>query len=55
MNSQLIGNVPDTGKNWGQKEKRTSEDEMAGWLDDISVAMDKNLGKLQEVVRDRKA
>ena len=31
VNSWLIGKVPDTGKYWGQKEKRTSEDEMAGW------------------------
>ena len=30
-NSQLIGKVPDSGKDWGQKEKRASEDEMAGW------------------------
>ena len=30
-NSQLIGNVPDAVKVWGQKEKRASEDEMAGW------------------------
>ena len=29
-NSQLIGKVPDAGKDWGQK-KRASEDEMAGW------------------------
>ena len=29
-NSWLIGKVPDTGKDWGQK-KRASEDEMAGW------------------------
>ena len=26
----LIGEVPDSGKDWGQKEKRVSEDEMAG-------------------------
>ena len=26
----LIGKVPDAGKDWGQKEKRVSEDEMAG-------------------------
>ena len=26
VNSQLIGKVPDTGKDWGQKEKRVSED-----------------------------
>ena len=29
VNSQLIGKVPDAGKDWGQKEKRTSEDKMA--------------------------
>ena len=26
---RLIGKVPDAGKDWGQKEKRVSEDEMA--------------------------
>ena len=31
VNSWLTGKVPDAGKNWGRKEKRTSEDEMAGW------------------------
>ena len=30
VNRQLIGKVPDAGKDWGQKEKRVSEDEMAG-------------------------
>ena len=30
-NSRLIGKVPDAGKDWGQKEKRVSEDEMARW------------------------
>ena len=29
-NSWLIGKVPDAGKDWGQKEKKASEDEMAG-------------------------
>ena len=29
--SQLIGKDPDAGKNWWQKEKRASEDEMVGW------------------------
>ena len=29
VNNQLIGKVPDVGKDWGQKEKRASEDEMA--------------------------
>ena len=30
-NRWLTGKVPDAGKDWGQKEKRVSEDEMAGW------------------------
>ena len=30
-NSWLIGKVPHAGKDWGQKEKRVSEYEMAGW------------------------
>ena len=29
--SQLIGKDPDTGKVWGQEEKRVTEDEMVGW------------------------
>ena len=28
---QLIGKDPDAGKDWGQEEKGTAEDEMAGW------------------------
>ena len=31
VNSWLIGKDPDSGKDWRQKEKRASEDEMAGW------------------------
>ena len=31
VNRRLIGKVPDVGKDWGQKEKRASEDEMTGW------------------------
>ena len=30
-NSWLIWKDPDTGKDWGQEEKRTTEDEMVGW------------------------
>ena len=30
-NSQLIGKVPEAGKDLVHKEKRASEDEMAGW------------------------
>ena len=51
-NSWHIGKVPDAGKDWGQKEKRASEDEMA---DGITEAMHMNLGKLWEMVRDREA
>jgi len=40
----------DAGRDWGQEEKGTTEDEMAGWhhrLDDVS------LSKLRELVMDR--
>ena len=30
-NSRLIGKDPDAGKDWGQEEKGTTEDEMVGW------------------------
>ena len=29
--SRLIGKDSDAGRDWGQKEKGTTEDEMAGW------------------------
>ena len=29
--SRLTGNDPDAGRDWGQEEKGTTEDEMAGW------------------------
>ena len=45
-----MGKVSDAGKDRGQK--RASEDEMAGWHPD---AMNMNLGKLWETVRDREA
>ena len=31
VKSWLTGKDPDAGKDWGQKEKGTTEDEMAGW------------------------
>ena len=31
VKSRLIGKDPDAGKVWGQEEKGTTEDEMAGW------------------------
>ena len=45
-----MGKVPDAEKDWGQKEKRVSEAEMAG-----TDAMNMNLGKLQEMVREGEA
>ena len=30
-NNWLIWKDPDAGKHWGQEEKGTTEDEMAGW------------------------
>ena len=31
VRSWLIGKDPDAGRDWGQKEKGMTEDEMAGW------------------------
>ena len=31
VKSQLIGKDLDAGKDWGQEEKRMTEDEMVGW------------------------
>ena len=40
------------GKDWGQEEKGTTEDEM---VDGITDSMDMSLSKLQEMVKDRDA
>ena len=48
----LIWKYPDAGKDWGQEEKGTPEDEMVGyhhWLNAMS------LGELWELVMDREA
>ena len=50
VNSQLIGKNPDAGKDWRQKEKRVTKDEMAEWHHQFSGY---ELGKLWEMVRDR--
>ena len=31
LESHLIRKDPDAGEDWGQEEKGTTEDEMAGW------------------------
>ena len=32
VENRVIGKDPDAGKDWGQEEKGTTEDEMVGWL-----------------------
>ena len=46
----LIGKDFDAGRDWGQEEKRTTEDEMA---DGITDSMDVSLSELRELVMDR--
>jgi len=52
VKSWLIGKDPDAGRDWGQEEKGTTEDGMAGWHHD---SMDMSLNELQELVMDREA
>ena len=44
------GKESDAGRDWGQEEKGTTEDEMAGWH-----LMDVNLSELWELVMEREA
>ena len=48
----LIGKDPDAGRDWGQEEKGTTEDEMAGWHHQL---MDVSLSELLAIVMDREA
>ena len=50
--SCLIGKDSDAGRDWGQEEKGTTEDEMAGGITD---SMDVSLSELREMVMDREA
>ena len=50
--SWLIGEDSDAGRDWGQEEKGTTQDEMAGWN---HGSMDVSLSELRELVIDREA
>ena len=50
--SWLIGKDFDPGRNWGQEEKGTTENEME---DGITDSMEVSLSELQELVMDREA
>ena len=52
VKSWLIGKDPDVGRDWGQEEKGTTEDEMAGWHHRLNG---QGLGELRELVMDREA
>ena len=48
--SWLIGKDPDAGRDWGQEEKGTTEDEIAGWHHQLDGH---EFGKPWELVMDR--
>ena len=50
--SWLIWKDPDAGKDWGQKDKGTTEDEMVGWHHRLNGH---DLNTPRELVRDREA
>ena len=52
MKSCLTGKDPDAGRDWGQEEKGTTEDEMAGWHYRLEGH---EFDTLRELVMDREA
>ena len=52
VKSWLFGKDSDAGTDWGQEEKGTTEDEMAGC---ITASMNMSLSELQEMVMNREA
>ena len=61
VKSWLIGKDSDAGRDWGQEEKGTTEDEVAGWhhqldwVNSIESASPTHLNELWELVMDREA
>ena len=55
VKSWLIWKDPDAGKDWGQEEKRMTEDEMIGWHHRLNGHDSMDMSKLQELVMDREA
>ena len=51
-NRQLIGKVPNAGENEGRRRRGCQR---MRWLDGITEAMNRNLSKFQETVRDKEA
>ena len=47
---RFIGKEPDAGKDWGQEEKRVTEEEIVGWHHWL---VDMSYSKLWEIVKDR--